>query len=229
MSLKSLVHQGGKRKHLAILSCTSCVLYPTLQAPFQMKLNPSFRFSHNNLPATLLPNPCPLSPFLQFVINETPLSRYLWTSHGLKVAPHSPFFRFVLFTLAVHIDDNIGVNDTNENKIKAGLVGVNIAKKIGSEIRKAVGEGSLTFKVNGKVLVPDKKSLNISEPERTCATGQAYREGFCGKLLIPMADPDLQIRGGGLRSSRSWDKGGGGVGRSQQNNFFFSPSGLSLV
>ena len=116
-------------------------------------------------------------------------------------------FRFVLFTLAVHIDDNIVVNDTNENKIKAGLVGVNIAKKIGSEIRKAVVEGSLSFKVNGNVLVPDKKSLNISEPERTCATGQAYREGFCGKLLIPIADPDLQItggRGGGwLRPSRS--------------------------
>jgi len=104
----------------------------------------------------------------------------------------------VIFTLAVHIDDNIGVNDTNENKIKAGLVGVSIAKKIGSEIRKAVGEGSLSFKVNGNVLVPDKKSLNISEPERTCATGQAYREGFCGKLLIPMADPDLQIRGEGV-------------------------------
>ena len=84
---------------------------------------------------------------------------------------------------------------------------MNIAKKIGSEIRKAVVEGSLSFKVNGNVFVPDKKSLNISEPERTCATGQAYREGFCGKLLIPMADPDLQItggRGGGwLRSSRS--------------------------
>lgn len=83
------------------------------------------------------------------------------------------------FDMVVHIDDNIGVNDTNENKIKAGLVGVNIAKKIGSEIRKAVGEGSLSFKVNGNVLLPDKKSLNISEPERTCATGQAYREGFC--------------------------------------------------
>ena len=129
----------------------------------------------------------------------------MWTSNGLKLAPHSPFFRFVLFTLAVHIDDNIGVNDTNENKVKAGLVGVNIAKKIGSEIRKAVGEGSLSFKVNGNVLLPDKKSLNISEPERTCATGQAYREGFCGKLLIPMADPDLQITGGRgwLRLSRS--------------------------
>ena len=181
-----------------------------------MKLNPSFGTSQNSLPpVTLSPNPCPPPPFLQFVINESPLSRYLWTSHGLKVAPYSPFFRFDLFTLAVHIDDNIGVNDTNENKIKAGLVGVNIAKKIGSEIRKAVGEGSLSFKVNGNVLVPDKKLLNISEPERTCATGQAYREGFCGKLLIPMADPDLQITGGrgggaGCGSSRSWDKRGGG-------------------
>ena len=206
-----LLHQCGKRKHLAILSCTSSILYPTLQA-LQMKLNPSFRTSQNNLHATLSPNPCPpcpLPPPLQLVINESPLSRYLWTSHGLSS---------VLFTLAVHIDDNIGVNDTNENKIKAGLVGVSIAKKIGSEIRKAVGEGSLSFKVNGNVLVPDKKSLNISEPERTCATGQAYREGFCGKLLIPVADPDLQIRGGG---------GGGGV--TQNRFFFFSPSSLSLV
>ena len=61
------------------------------------------------------------------------------------------------------------------------------------------------------MLVPDKKSLNISEPERTCATGQAYREGFCGKLLIPMADPDLQIR-----------EGGGGGGGPKKRFFFFS-------
>ena len=83
MSLKSLLHQRGKRKHLAILSCTSSIPYPTLQA-LQMQLNPSFRTSQNNLPATLSTNPCPPPPFLQFVINESPLNRYLWTSHGLK-------------------------------------------------------------------------------------------------------------------------------------------------
>lgn len=68
-------------------------------------------------------------------------------------------------------------------KIKTGLVGVKIAENISSEIRKAVEEGSLSFKINGTLLIPDKQSLNISEPERTCAEGQAYRDGFCGKLL----------------------------------------------
>ena len=92
-------------------------------------------------------------------------------------------FCFVLFTFLVHIDNNTGINETNKIKIKAGLVGVKIAENISSEIRKAVEEGSVSFKINGTLLIPDKQSLNISEPERTCAAGQAYRDGFCGKSL----------------------------------------------
>ena len=44
-----------------------------------------------------------------------------------------------------------------------------------------------------------------------------------GRCNVPaLADPDLQIRGGGKgRSSRTSDKGGGAV--------FFGPSGHSLV
>ena len=43
---------------------------------------------------------------------------------------------------------------------------------------------------------------------------------------IPVPDPDLEIRGGGGRSSRPLHKGGGAAGLQKK---FFGPSGLSLV
>ena len=62
-------------------------------------------------------------------------------------------------------------------------MGVKIANNISSAIRKAVDKGSLSLNVNGTEFAADKESLNISEPERLCETGQAYRDGYCGKLL----------------------------------------------
>ena len=81
--------------------------------------------------------------------------------------------------LAVLLDNTTGVNDTKESKISAGLAGVEIAKNISNAIKKAVQ--SLSLIVNGTVFVLDKQSLNVSEPERSCDTGQAYRNGFCCK------------------------------------------------
>ena len=65
----------------------------------------------------------------------------------------------------------------------AGLWGMKIAKTIRSKIKQAVKRSSFSFTINGTVFVPDKQSLNISEPKRSCATGQAYRDGVCGKIF----------------------------------------------
>ena len=62
-------------------------------------------------------------------------------------------------------------------------MGVKIANNIKKEIKKAVDEGGLSLNVNGTEFAADKESLNISEPERLCATGQAYRDGYCGKVF----------------------------------------------
>lgn len=97
------------------------------------------------------------------------------------ISSHCEVLHFVLFTPAVNIDNNTGTDDTKKSKIEAGLVGLKIAKNISSEIRKLVERRSFSLNITGTVFFPDKRSLNISEPERTCATGQAYREGFCGK------------------------------------------------
>ena len=63
----------------------------------------------------------------------------------------------------------------------AGMAGVEIAKNLSSEIKTAVEKGSFNLTINGTAFVPDKQSLNISKPERSCNTGQAYRDGVCGK------------------------------------------------
>jgi len=83
--------------------------------------------------------------------------------------------------LAVLLDNTTGVNDTKESKILAGQAGVEMAKNISNAIKKAVQNGSLSLIINGTVFVLDKQSLNISEPERSCDTGQAYRNGVCSK------------------------------------------------
>ena len=79
------------------------------------------------------------------------------------------------------LDNTTWVNDTKESKISAGIAGLEIAKNISNAIKKAVQNGSLSLIVNGTVFVLDKQSLNISEPERSCDTGQAYRNGVCCK------------------------------------------------
>ena len=86
-----------------------------------------------------------------------------------------------LFSHAVLSDNKTGVNDTKQSKIMEGLAGVEIAKNISSEIKKVVENGTFSLTINGTVFIPDSQSLNISEPERSCDTGQAYREGYCGK------------------------------------------------
>ena len=55
-----------------------------------------------------------------------------------------------------------------------------VAKNLSSEIRKAVEIGVLNLTINGTLFVPDKQSLNFSEPEILCATGQSFRDGVCG-------------------------------------------------
>ena len=86
--------------------------------------------------------------------------------------------------LAVRLDNSTGVNDTMKSKVMAGLAGVGLAKTLGNEIKKAVENGSLSVNVRGTVFVPDKQSVNISEPERLCDTGQMYQDGVCGEITI---------------------------------------------
>lgn len=82
----------------------------------------------------------------------------------------------------MRLDNSTGVNDTIKSKVMAGLAGVGLAKTLGNEIKKAVENGSLSVNVRGTVFVPDKQSINISEPERLCDTGQVYRDGVCGEI-----------------------------------------------
>ncbi|XP_068737640.1 uncharacterized protein [Montipora capricornis] len=84
----------------------------------------------------------------------------------------------ITFDIVVRLHGT-GVNDTRDAKILAGVEGIEIAKNISSNLRKAVDNGSLILTVDGTVFLPDKNSLNISEPERSCASGQSYRDGFC--------------------------------------------------
>lgn len=84
--------------------------------------------------------------------------------------------------LAVRLDNSTGVNGTKQSKVLAGLEGVGMARTIGNVIKKAVENGSLN--VHGTVFVPDKKSVNISEPERLCDTGQVYQDELCGEIKM---------------------------------------------
>ena len=83
--------------------------------------------------------------------------------------------------MLVLIDNSTGAGDTKVSKVIAGLVGIKIGRNVSIEIRKAVENGSFSFNINGTVFLPDAKSLNISEPVRSCNKGQAYRDGICGK------------------------------------------------
>ena len=76
------------------------------------------------------------------------------------------------------------VDDDKQSKIEAGLAGVEIAKNLSSEIRKAVESGVLNLTINGTVFVPDEQSLNFTEPVVLCAKGQSLRDRVCGNLYI---------------------------------------------
>ena len=82
---------------------------------------------------------------------------------------------------SVLIDNTTGANDTEDSKVSAGLVGVEIAKNISSKTKKAVENGNFSLNTNGTVFLLDLQSINISEPVRLCNKGQAYRDGICGK------------------------------------------------
>ena len=79
------------------------------------------------------------------------------------------------------MDNTTGANDKKDSKVAAGLVGMEIAKNLSNEIKKAVEDGNFSLNVNNTVFLPDAQSLNISDPVRLCNKGQAYRDGICGK------------------------------------------------
>ena len=64
------------------------------------------------------------------------------------------------------IDNTTGANDTKDSKVSAGLVGMEIAKNISSNTKKAVEDGNFSLNINGTVFLPDVQSLNISDPVR---------------------------------------------------------------
>ena len=84
---------------------------------------------------------------------------------------------------AVILGNSTGVDDDKQSKIEAGLAGVEFAKNLSSEIRRAVGIGVLNLTINGTLFVPDEQSLNFSEPVIFCAKGQSFRDGVCGNLF----------------------------------------------
>ena len=48
---------------------------------------------------------------------------------------------------------------------------------------RAVDDESIPLTLNGKKILPDKKSLNFSQPKKVCAKGQTFRDGFCCKCI----------------------------------------------
>ena len=93
------------------------------------------------------------------------------------------FSRFIFLFTDTVIVNNTDANDTKQAKILAGMAAVEVAENISSAIREAVDSGRFNLSVDGTLFVPDKQSLEISEPKLTCAKGQSYRDGYCGKLL----------------------------------------------
>lgn len=89
----------------------------------------------------------------------------------------------LLYSVLAVILDGIKTEDTKESEILAGEEGIQVAKNISREIKRAVDNGNLTLTVNGTVFVPDKESLSISEPKPLCTKGQTLREKYCCKFL----------------------------------------------
>lgn len=74
------------------------------------------------------------------------------------------------------------VTDNNkQSKVKLGDLGVEITRNISKQIMRTVDEESIPLTLNGKRILPDKKSLNFSQPRKVCAKGQTFRDGFCRK------------------------------------------------
>ena len=63
-----------------------------------------------------------------------------------------------------------------------------------------------------------KNNNNKKNKKKKTKHTEKPKERIEKDAIGPVADSDLQIKGGGGRSSKPWDKGGGGW--SQKKNFF---------
>lgn len=91
---------------------------------------------------------------------------------------------FLHFTLAVRLD-GFKADGTKESEIMVGKEGILIAKNISRQTEIAVFNGNLSFTSNGTLFIPDKQSLNISQPKPSCAKGQTLRDfTYCCKFLV---------------------------------------------
>lgn len=80
--------------------------------------------------------------------------------------------------------DDIVTDNTKQSKVKVGDSGVQITKNISKQIARAVDDESISLTLNGKKILPDKKSLNFSQPKKVCSKGQTFRDGFCRKCIL---------------------------------------------
>ena len=62
-------------------------------------------------------------------------------------------------------------------------LGIQIAKKIGDEMKRAAENGSLSLTINDTVIFPDEHSLEIMEPKSLCSTGQSLKGTYCRKFV----------------------------------------------
>ena len=79
--------------------------------------------------------------------------------------------------------DKIKAEDTKESEIRVGEEGIQIAKKIGDEMKRAAENGSLSLTINDTVIFPDEHSLEIMEPKSLCSTGQSLKGTYCRKFV----------------------------------------------
>ena len=89
----------------------------------------------------------------------------------------------LLSFITVDLGD-IVTNNTKQSKVKLGDSGVQITKSISKQILRAVNDESIPLTLNGNKILPDKKSLNFSQPKKVCAKGQTFRDGFCCKCIL---------------------------------------------
>ena len=82
----------------------------------------------------------------------------------------------------VNLDAIKGTGDTKESEILIGEEGIQIAKNLSSEIKRAINNGGLTLTINGTMLLPDNQSFSISEPTASCQKGQILRKIYCCKF-----------------------------------------------
>lgn len=97
---------------------------------------------------------------------------------SLRRVPRAVSVAKITFEIAVYLGDVV-TDDTKESKIKLGDTGVQITQNISSQIVEVLDKENIPITLHGKKFLPDKKSLNFSEPEKQCSEGQTFRNGFC--------------------------------------------------